>query len=273
MSCANPAYRSGELSFQLSLVGEHHPVKALLVAPDTLPVAYAALQEAGLSTSLLILISAPAANSPEDVQRLAKGIPTLDDLIAKYAHTALPPIVKINAKSKLAFLSFSSGTTGRPKAVSIQHYALIANVLQCAHGWDVSSPGVIRDYDPATGFQEKTMAVLPFFHIYGLVVVLHYSLFVDSEVVTLNKFNLVDFCTSIDRFKITLLYIVPPIAILLVKSPIVANYDLSSVRIGMTGAAPLTEETGLALSARLPNLTFGQGYGSTFLPPSMRALY
>lgn len=188
------------------------------------------------------------------MKEAASRYPLLDDIIKRYAHIALPPIHKMKpgeSKSKIAFLSFSSGTTGKPKAVVIPHYALIANVLQSTHHWQ-STGNYLSEKD-------SVLAFLPFFHIYGLVVVLHQSLYMDSTVYVLNKFTLPDFCGSVQRHKITTLYSVPPVVIALVKSPSVDAYDLSSLRIGMTGAAPLTEEIGLALKKRLPNLVFGQG--------------
>lgn len=61
VSCANPSYGAEELAFQLSLVGEHHPVQCLLVAPDTLEVASQAVASCGLSKSIIVLIAAPGS--------------------------------------------------------------------------------------------------------------------------------------------------------------------------------------------------------------------
>lgn len=79
------------------------------------------------------------------------------------------------------------------------------------------------------------MGALPFFHIYGLVVVLHLSMFLNTPVVTLNKFTLPSFLKTVEKHKVTQLYIVPPIIVQLIKNPLVDDYDLSSVRWGMTG--------------------------------------
>lgn len=117
------------------------------------------------------------------------------------------------------------------------------------------------------------------FHIYSLVVVTHVripilsaadqntdtnihlqvSLFNNTPIVTLNRFTLADFCESIQRWKITTLYVVPPIVIQMVKDDLTRKYDLSSVRLGMTGAAPLTAETSQAFAKKFPNIVFGQG--------------
>lgn len=94
----------------------------------------------------------------------------------------------------------------------------------------------------------------------GNVVTLHLSIFQATPVCVLRKFTLDGFCQAVQRHKVTVLYVVPPMVVLLVKNDI-SNYDLSSVRIGMTGAAPLTEETANGLSRKFPSWQFGQGYG------------
>jgi 4-coumarate--CoA ligase len=85
----------------------------------------------------------------------------------------------------------------------------------------------------------------------------------DTTIYTLNKFTLPTFCASVEKYKLTAIYVVPPVVIGLVKSPSTVDYDLSSLSIGMSGAAPMTEEIGNALKAKLPNLMLGQGYGMT----------
>ncbi|OBZ76144.1 4-coumarate--CoA ligase-like 7 [Grifola frondosa] len=134
------------------------------------------------------------------------------------------------------------GTTGKPKAVAIAHYSLIANVIQMAH---------------------YTKPVLPFYHIYGLVVVLHFHLFCGFSLVVVPKFNFTDILKSIQRYRITHLAVVPPMVVLLCKHPAVKEYDLSSVKLVMCGAAPLSAELTNQLSQVLPLTAIGQGYGMT----------
>lgn len=133
--------------------------RLLIVHPDFLPIALAAAKQANLPESHIVLIKTPATVHPSHHH------PTLDELIA--SGLSVPPafterrLSQEEGKSKLAFLSFSSGTTGKPKAVKISHYAVIANVIQSAAlnaGSDRYKPG-----GAATG-------VLPLFHIYGLIV-------------------------------------------------------------------------------------------------------
>ncbi|GJN88500.1 hypothetical protein Rhopal_001466-T1 [Rhodotorula paludigena] len=234
-SCANPAYQPAELAHQLKTVDAHHPVKIVLVHPDSVETAVKACEEVDFSTEMIVLLRPPGKAVDRDLvntKSLSSGFPTLDDIIAASRDKPLPPKVSIRAeeaKTKLALLSFSSGTTGPPKAVMIPHYAVIANV----------------------------------YHIYGLIVILHGSLFQNVPIVVLPRFDFRAFLQSIQDFRISTLFLVPPQIILLVKQDIVKEYDLSSVKMAMAGAAPLTNDTVTAFRKRFPSISIGQGYGMT----------
>lgn len=150
-----------ELSFQLSLVREHFAVKALIVGTDNLEVAIQALEEAKISKSIIILMKPPPVDATPALRSLASQYPTIDELVIKYSGGIIPKKQPFDPKKKLAFLSFSSGTTGRPKAVEICHYSLIANVLQNAHHWAVTG-SLIKPYDQKTGEGDKVSYFLRF---------------------------------------------------------------------------------------------------------------
>jgi 4-coumarate--CoA ligase len=140
---------------------------------------------------------------------LASNYRTLDDLIAELQSLDLPPkpvLTAAESKSKTAFYIFSSGTTGLPKATCISAYSVIANVLQAAGHWSSALPFTPFDSSKETG--DKVMGCLPFYHIYGLVVVLHQSIFFATPVVVLRKFSLPNFLSAVERHKISILYVV-----------------------------------------------------------------
>ena len=153
----------------------------------------------------------------------------------------------------LVTLPYSSGTTGRSKGVMLTHRNLVANIEQ------FSALGLVRADD-------VVLAVLPFFHIYGMVVVMGGTLREGATVVTMPRFDLVEFLEAIQRYEATCLYLVPPIVLALAKHPVVDGYDLSSVRWIMSGAAPLGEETAVACRERIGCRVF-QGYGLTEASP------
>jgi 4-coumarate--CoA ligase len=109
--------------------------------------------------------------------------------------------------------------------------------------------------------------VLPFFHIYGMVVVMNLGLLRGATCVTLSRFDLEVFLRVLQDWPIALAHIVPPIAVALAKHPIVDRYDLSNVRWLFSGAAPLGPQLTEAVEARL-SVRVRQGYGMTEASPA-----
>jgi len=88
--------------------------------------------------------------------------------------------------------------------------------------------------------RDVTLGVLPYYHIYGVVVQVFYPLFCSIPVVILPKFEPDQFCRFIERYKVTVGYIVPPILLALVHHPATDKYDLRSLKFLTSGAAPLS---------------------------------
>jgi 4-coumarate--CoA ligase len=110
------------------------------------------------------------------------------------------------------------------------------------------------------------IAVLPFFHIYGLTVLLNLSLRLRSRLVTMPRFDLGVFLETIERERVTYAFIAPPIAVALAKHPAVDAHDLGTLRTVFSGAAPLDGELGRALARRI-GTTVVQGYGMSEMSP------
>ncbi|SDP00849.1 4-coumarate--CoA ligase [Nakamurella panacisegetis] len=166
---------------------------------------------------------------------------------------AAPPELHLDPATHLAVLPYSSGTTGRAKGVMLTHRNLVANIAQ---GGPVI--GVTR--------ADRILAVLPFFHIYGMNVLMNGGLYRRAPIITMPKFDLVEFLRIIAELRATYLYIAPPIAVALAKHPIVDSYDTSSIRMIFSGAAPLDAELGHAVARRL-GCTVRQGYGMSEMSP------
>jgi acyl-CoA synthetase (AMP-forming)/AMP-acid ligase II len=187
----------------------------------------------------------------------AAGHASLVDLLGSDAPSVT---IEFDPANDLVTLPYSSGTTGLPKGVMLTHRNLVANVSQ-------SRPLVeLHDGD------ERIIAVLPFFHIYGLTVLMNQGLQWGGTVVTLPRFDLEQFLTTIQDQKITRAFVAPPIVLALAKHPLVDQYDLSSLRTITSGAAPLDEQLALAAEERLrkgadTGVTVAQGYGMTELSP------
>jgi acyl-CoA synthetase (AMP-forming)/AMP-acid ligase II len=167
------------------------------------------------------------------------------------------PEVEINPRDDLVVLPYSSGTTGLPKGVMLTHYNLVANLCQ-------------MDASLALGDDETLIAVLPFFHIYGMVCILSGALYAGATIVTLPRFDLEQFLQALQQYRVTRAYLVPPIILALAKHPLVDQYDLSSLRSIASGAAPLAEDVAEACAARLGCIV-KQGYGLTETSPVTHA--
>ncbi|KAJ7161330.1 phenylacetyl-CoA ligase [Mycena crocata] len=251
---ANPGYMADELLHQLKTT----KAALLLVYAAFLPTAISAAKLAGLSEDRIVVIE-PSAASPYagKHETLARLVSFGSSKPQNFVERKLRPG---EAKTKVAFYCFSSGTTGKPKAVVIPHYSFMANVLQTVAHFGISDPSVKKKH-MVPG--DVAVAVLPFFHIYGLVVVLHYMLFAGVSLVVIPKFNFTEFLESIVRYRITHLFLVPPQIVLFCKHPAVKNYDLSGVKFCISGAAPMSGELMNKICKILPNAAIGQGYGMT----------
>ncbi|MGK4585089.1 4-coumarate--CoA ligase family protein [Kitasatospora sp. HPMI-4] len=181
----------------------------------------------------------------------AEGHRSLTDLLAS---TAPEPQPRIDPATDIAVLPYSSGTTGLPKGVMLSHRSVSSNLLQAA-AMHRTVPG------------ERIVAVLPFFHIYGLTALLNQPLRSGSTVVVLPRFDLEQFLRTIQDQRIEGVFAAPPIILALAKHPMVDRYDLSSIRYVLSAAAPLDAELAETCARRLGLPRIHQGYGMTELSP------
>ncbi|KAJ4386559.1 hypothetical protein N0V93_009457 [Gnomoniopsis smithogilvyi] len=248
---ANAAYSVPELTHQLKSSG----AKALFVGVPQLQVGLEAAKAAGLANDKIWIMGMPGFEA-------ADGFVSVEDLIAE--GTKLPQLDALRwtrgqGARQVAFLCYSSGTSGLPKAVMISHVNIIANSMQYA----VHETYGRKKFSVDT---QSVLGLLPFSHIYGLVVVAHGNVWRGDEVVVLPKFEMPTFLKAIERFKLSQLYLVPPIVIRMTRSPDECKkYNLESIRVIFSGAAPLGEETVQDMVKLFPNLRVAQGYGMTEL--------
>lgn len=178
-----------------------------------------------------------------------EGMTALSALMGPPQETQTP----VDLDEHIAALPYSSGTTGLPKGVMLTHRNLTVNIDQALGAANIEA-------------DETTIAFLPFFHIYGLQVLMNLYLAAGGGLITMPRFDLeryLDLCT---RHRCNRLWIVPPVALALAKHPLVDKYDLSFVKQINSAAAPLGADVAIAMGDRLgTNAT--QGYGMTELSP------
>jgi acyl-CoA synthetase (AMP-forming)/AMP-acid ligase II len=208
------------------------------------------LADSGAQLVVTLPELAPAASAAADGTRiervLALGDPDLQgDREAGQA--------AVDPARDLVALPYSSGTTGFAKGVMLTHRNLVANVVQVERVFRV-------------GESDTIAAVLPFFHIYGLTVNMNLALARGVTVVTMRRFELDAFLGAVERHRVTRAFLVPPILLALAKHPAVDRHDTSSLRVIVSGAAPLDGDLARACGARIGCDVY-QGYGLTEASP------
>ncbi|KAI5075727.1 hypothetical protein GOP47_0009803 [Adiantum capillus-veneris] len=191
---------------------------------------------------------------------------TIDSVVEGFQHVSalleadekqFPHDVVINSDDVVA-LPFSSGTTGLPKGVMLTHKSLITSVAQQVDG-----------ENPNLHFstEDVVLCVLPLIHIFSLNSVLLCSMRAGSSVAIMQRFEVVALLQFIQKYRISVIAVVPPIVMSITKCPTADQFDLSSVRKVLSGAAPMGQTLEDALRLRLPNAVIGQGYGMTEAGP------
>ena len=232
----NPTYTAGEVKHQLIDSG----ASILVTISMFLDVA----REAIIDTAVEEIFTIDPV----------EGVPSMFDLLTS------PPLteqVPVDTDSVPVVLPYSSGTTGRSKGVVLSHNNLTANIAQCEH---------VLSYGP----DDVALAILPFFHIYGMQVLMNGLLAHGVTIVTMPRFDLEEALTMVQKHRVTWFFAVPPIVLAFAKHPLVDTFDLSSLKVIFSGAAPLSGEVGDAAAARL-GCDVIQGYGMTELSPVSHA--
>ena len=230
----NPLYTERELAQQLTDAGARY---LLTVGP------------------LLEKARAAAAHVPAIREIFVLGEAALDGatpFASLLDHGDQPPSVTIDPRADLVALPYSSGTTGLPKGVMLTHHNLVSELSLVEGRPDHVFPGPT----------DTLLAFLPYYHIYGIVIFLNFALWRGATLVSMPRFDLEQYLELIQRYGVTYLHLVPPVALALARHPLVDKYDLSTAKWALSSAAPLAAPTAEAFTARLGTRLI-QAYGMT----------
>jgi long-chain acyl-CoA synthetase len=187
------------------------------------------------------------ASPPRDERHL-----WFDDLIANdgaYAPVAVAP------ESDVAVLQYTGGTTGDPKGVMLSHQNIYANTSQIRTWFTRAEPG-----------RERLLAILPFFHCFGMTAVMNFAVSLGGELVIFPRFDLNETLRSIEQKRVTILVGVPTLFHAINEYAHTSRYDLSSLKICISGGdslPPSVQEKFIGLSG----CPLAEGYGLTEAAP------
>ncbi|WFC96204.1 hypothetical protein MBRA1_002860 [Malassezia brasiliensis] len=174
----------------------------------------------------------------------------------------------------VAVYCFSSGTSGAPKVVCLSHYNIVSNVIQTVAtlGGRMNKPrfddaGWYNQplLPPQDGTDEFHLSILPQFHCYGLLMAVA-SLHTSTPCVIFSRFNVEHFFEAVQRYRVTFMFVVPPMLMAMATSPLAEKYDVSSIRSFASGAASLSKEL-CALVYKKNGIPVTDGYGMTEMSP------
>ncbi|KAJ7196472.1 AMP binding protein [Mycena pura] len=263
---ANSAYTRPELAFQYRDSG----AKLVLTSEEGISVVRAMFNELGMSkaeaTKRIVVLSrdlrwagGPAAAQAAD----AAGLVSLSDLLSlgtmekeeKFDGTA---------DTETVLLCYSSGTTGTPKSTHQNMTGLAEITKFCS---------------PPIPSERPMLAILPFYHIFGAGNILVGMFSLGRCIVVQARFNPIEFCANVEKYRVGFAFIVPPVLVVLARHPAVDKYNLSTLEYMLSGAAPLGADLTEAvrkrlLSKRKPGAKcfIMQGYGLTETSPSTHTL-
>ncbi|OMJ26054.1 4-coumarate-CoA ligase 1 [Smittium culicis] len=257
VTLANPTYNARELAHQLRDSG------ASIIATQTafLQITKDAIKlgNIGIPDSKILLMD--AIKNPSDKHR------HISDVYSNLTFKRFKIKDEYEADNKISILSYSSGTTGLAKGVVLTNKNIVTTAL-------VNSNFLNADGDhDRSSLPPIYLSMLPFYHIYGLVLNLFIGMMNSVGLVILPKFEMKRFFELVQDEKITFAHIVPPVIISLLNEPNVGRYDLSSLKFLMTGAAPLGKDVLTRFIEKFNGVKIIRSYGLTEASPTICLSY
>ncbi|NBN63484.1 AMP-binding protein [Microvirga tunisiensis] len=163
--------------------------------------------------------------------------------------------VTINPDEDVAVLQYTGGTTGVPKGAMLTHTNLSGNIEQMKRVFSAAEMG-----------KEKMLCVLPFFHVFAMTVAQNLAVVLGAEMVLMPRFDLKMLLDTIKRTRPSLFPGVPTIYTAINNSPMTASYDLTSIKLCLSGGAPLPVEVKEKFE-KLTRCVLVEGYGLTEASP------
>jgi long-chain acyl-CoA synthetase len=247
----NPLYTYDELKHIVATTG----ITTLFTFDMALPTIRSLCRDVEIPRVVITAVTDYIAGFPRSSTQsldLEKGWLHFGEMLDASTNTRLPRVQIVPEDP--AMIQFTGGTTGLPKGAVLTHANVVAGTLQCSL-W--GSPTI--NYTPHE--RRYVMAVLPYFHVYGNIVVLNWAMFSCATMICVPRFQLDEFMATLENFKeITFFPTVPTMITAMVNHPRAAEIDLGR-KLGLlnSGAAPMPVE--LIEQVRDMGIFFSEGWG------------
>ncbi|MDQ0215447.1 long-chain acyl-CoA synthetase [Oikeobacillus pervagus] len=263
----NPLYTEREIEYQMKDSGAKIILTLDLIYPRVMKVFNKTNLEHIIVTAIKDYLPFPKNFIYPFIQRKQTGLSVsvehrgsnhlFKNIIATEKAENIP--LELDFEEDLALLQYTGGTTGFPKGVMLTHKNLVANSSMC-DAWL---------YECKKG-EEVVLAMLPFFHVYGMTAVMILSIMQGYKMILIPKFDVKTTLKAIEKQRPTLFPGAPTMYIGLLNDPELKNYDLSSINSCISGSAPLPVE----IQEKFEQITGGklvEGYGLTESSPVTHA--
>jgi acyl-CoA synthetase (AMP-forming)/AMP-acid ligase II len=246
---ANPMFKEEELRYEITDAGAR-----MIIAQDILyPKVKKIREEAGLSHVILTsyrdyLPASPSLQLHPSMEAPKGRFPDTYELLDLLKDDPPAPFrVPVNIREDLALLQYTSGTTGLPKGAMITHSNLLCNTVGSAVWYEVGSGDI-------------HLSILPFFHVTGMTHSMCMPLYTGTTNVMLSRFDADSMLQAIANYRCTMLASIMTMNVAIVNAPAVEKYDLRSLRVSLTGGAPVPKEI-LEKWRRIIGTELVEGYG------------
>ncbi|KAL5543967.1 hypothetical protein UlMin_007751 [Ulmus minor] len=201
--------------------------------------------------------SATAHRLPPNLPTILLDSPEFVSKLNRPGEAQIPNSTSPVNQTDPAAILYSSGTTGRVKGVVLTHRNMIASSAP-----NSPEPNQNTKPDPNPNPRPPMLLALPVFHVFGFSMVVG-AVATGETVVLMERFDFEAMLRAVEKYKVTVIPVSPPLVVALAKSDLPKKYDLSSLRVLACGGAPLGKEAVESFVAKFPNVIIGQGYGLT----------
>ncbi len=250
LTAISPLHKEREVAYQLN-----DSEAETVVALDSLyPIVKKTWQKTKLKNAVVTSLEDYASKTAISPSRVGQkpNVYSFQELLKEKG--AKPPKVNISSKEDLAALQYTGGTTGTAKGAMLTHLNLVSNAFAFA-AW---IKGVAT--------QETFLTALPLFHIYGMTTSMNVPILLAAKMVLLPRFDSATALETIQRHKVTVFCGVPTMYSVLLANPDLGKFDLTSIRVCISGASPLPPQ----VQKKFMDITGGflaEGYGLTEASP------